>query len=59
MYVCVYIYIYIYTYVWQRRRRQRAANPQTKNLEFQGCASGRLLIWRGGVLRSTGEFPDI
>ena len=34
------------------------ANPQTKNLDVTGFDSSRFLAPRGGVPRSTGEFPE-
>ena len=37
----------------------RTANPQTKNLEFQGFDSVRFLDFRGGVPSSIGDAPGI
>ena len=34
------------------------ANLRTKILDFRGFDSGRILILRGGILRSTGGFPE-
>ena len=45
--MCIYIYIYIYTYVY---------NLRTKTLYFRGFDSSRVLISRGGILMSIGNF---
>ena len=58
VYVCVYIYIYMYVYTlvefaWA------TVNPRTKNLDFRGDDSSRLLILRGGIPRPSGSFLEL
>ena len=35
------------------------ANLRTKILDFRGFDSGRILISRGGILMSVGDFPEV
>ena len=37
---------------------QSTANLRTKILDFRGFDSGRILILRGGILMSIGDFPE-
>ena len=39
-------------------RIRTKVNPQTKHLGFRGFGSVRLLILRGGIPRSMGDFPE-
>ena len=41
-----------------RRQMQRYGHFGTKNLDFGGFHSGRILILRGGILMSMGSFPE-
>ena len=63
MYVCIYIYIYIcihiYIYIYIYMRVLSTANLRTKILDFRGFDSSRILIVRGGILMSIGDFPEI
>ena len=36
-----------------------AANLRTETLDFRGSDPSRILILRGGILRSLADFPDI
>ena len=36
-----------------------AANPRAETLDLRGFHSSRILILRGGILTSTGNFPNI
>ena len=40
------------------RYAQRMANLRTKPLDFRGFDSSTILILRGGILRSIGNFPE-
>ena len=44
----------------QRRaaRNQGTANLRTKILDFRGFDSSRILVSRGGIFMSTGNFPE-
>ena len=56
MYICVYIHVYIYIYIhtyWCV-----TANLRTKILDFRGFDSSIILIIRGWILMSTGNFPE-
>ena len=41
------------------RAGSRTANLCTKILDFRGFDSSRILISRGGILMSIGDFPEI
>ena len=42
----------------RRGRDKRGANLRTKILDFRGCDSSVILISRGGILMSIGNFPE-
>ena len=42
-----------------RARNRPTACPQTENLDVQGFDSSRFVMSRGGIPRSTGNFPEI
>ena len=59
----MYIYIYIYYCEWlcwqcSPSEPQSTANLRTKIMDFIGFDSSKILIWRGGILRSIGNFPE-
>ena len=71
MYVCIYIYIYvyihmyiyIYIYIYIYFLSRPAPVPDTANLDakildFGGLDPRRILISRGGILMSIGNFPE-
>ena len=60
----MYIYIYVYMYREREIEREReircmftATNLRTKILEFRGLDSSRILMLRGEILGSIGNFP--
>ena len=55
MYVCMYVYIYIYIY---NTNNTTTANPPTNIVGFRGLDSSIILIIRGGILTSIGDFPE-
>ena len=44
---------------WSREGEDMRANLRTKILDFRGFDSSRILILRGGILMSIGNFPEI
>ena len=40
------------------QRRRHTANLRTKILDFRGFDSSIILMLRGGILMSTGNFPE-
>ena len=42
----------------QATRAMDTANLRTKILDFRGFDSSRILIWRGGIVMSIGDFPE-
>ena len=64
--LCIYIYMYIYIYIYicPRRRDVRprelasTANPPTNIVDFSGFDSSIILVLRGGIPRSIGNFPE-
>ena len=57
VYIYIYIYIYIYTYV-SAPDFMLTANLRTKILDFRGFASSIILILRGGIPMSIGNYPE-
>ena len=39
-------------------KRPYTANPRTNNVDFRGFDSSIILILRGGILMSIGDFPE-
>ena len=71
IYVCIHIYIYIYIYIHivsrqghlgpGRTAQEDALQPisELRFVIFGGLDSSRLLVLRGGILRSIGDFLEI
>ena len=58
----MYTYIYIYIYNWTpvfNPDKSRAANLRTAILDFGGFDSGIILMIRGGILMSIGNFLEM
>ena len=65
VYICIYIYIHMYTYIHIYNSPRcghffvTAANLRAETLDVGGFGSSRILISRGGILRSIDDLPEM
>ena len=58
IYIYTYTHIYIYIYIYINTNIAFTANLRTNIMDFRGFYSSIILIQRGGILMSIGDFPE-
>ena len=54
MRVCMYVYVYVYIYIYIY-----TANLRTNIMDVRGFDSTMILMLRGAILMSIGNFPEV